>query len=139
MPITFKYFYGTPAGGAKAAKTNRKLHGEDFYTRIGSKGGSAFSLKPKGFAANPERARWAGRLGGLTSRKGVPFESLEVRRQNAREIFEKTKPKENERIYLERCPKCGKENYAPSVATGRCVWCGYRATEADIDGKNVFK
>lgn len=26
---------GTKAGGLKAAVTNRKLHGEDFYRRIG--------------------------------------------------------------------------------------------------------
>lgn len=32
-------------------------------------------------------------------------------------------------IYLERCPKCGRENYALRVATGVCAWCGYSANE----------
>lgn len=27
-------------------------------------------------------------------------------------------------VYLVRCPKCNKENYAPAVASGQCVWCG---------------
>lgn len=30
---------GTKAGGLKAAETNRKLHGSDFYSKIGKKGG----------------------------------------------------------------------------------------------------
>lgn len=30
-------------------------------------------------------------------------------------------------ILLMRCPKCHRENWAPAVATGQCVWCGYRA------------
>ena len=27
-------------------------------------------------------------------------------------------------ILLIRCPKCGKENYAPNVISGICTWCG---------------
>ena len=61
---------GTKAGGAKAAATNRERHGADFYRNIGSRGGSAPTTKPKGFAANPVRAREAGRLGGTISRRG---------------------------------------------------------------------
>ncbi len=30
---------GTKAGGRKAAETNRKRHGADFYARIGAVGG----------------------------------------------------------------------------------------------------
>jgi hypothetical protein len=26
---------------------------------------------------------------------------------------------------LERCPECERENYAMSVASGVCCWCGY--------------
>lgn len=33
------------------------------------------------------------------------------------------------RIYMVRCPKCGRENYAPNVATGICTWCGYDANK----------
>lgn len=43
------------------------------------------------------------------------------------------------KIYMVRCPKCGKENWAPAVADGQCAWCGYKAKEADVNGKNVFK
>ena len=60
---------GTKAGGLKAASTNRERHGADFYRSIGSRGGSAPTTKPKGFAANPLRAREAGRRGGLISRR----------------------------------------------------------------------
>lgn len=31
------------------------------------------------------------------------------------------------RIYLVRCFKCGKENWAPAVATGKCAWCAFDA------------
>jgi hypothetical protein len=35
-------------------------------------------------------------------------------------------------LYLVRCMACsdtprGRENYAPSVATGACAWCGWRS------------
>lgn len=29
------------------------------------------------------------------------------------------------RVCMVRCFECGKENYASSVATGICAWCGY--------------
>lgn len=60
---------GTIAGGMKAAKTNLKKHGKDFYRIIGSKGGQVVTSKPKGFAANPEIARLAGARGGKKSRR----------------------------------------------------------------------
>ena len=34
-------------------------------------------------------------------------------------------------VYLVRCPKCGRENYALNVATGVCTWCGYNANDDD--------
>ena len=34
------------------------------------------------------------------------------------------------KTYLVRCPKCGRENYAPSVSSGVCAWCGYDANGA---------
>lgn len=58
---------GTIAGGKKAAKTNKELHGKDFYKRIGSKGGR--NGHTGGFASNHELAREAGRIGGLLSRR----------------------------------------------------------------------
>lgn len=59
---------GTKAGGIKAAITNKKRQGEDFYKRIGSKGGQ--NGHTGGFYNNPELARRAGRIGGLKSKRG---------------------------------------------------------------------
>lgn len=61
---------GTKAGGLKAKETNLKRHGENFYARIGQKGGQ--NGHTGGFAANPELARIAGAKGGRkSSRAGV--------------------------------------------------------------------
>lgn len=63
---------GTRAGGQQAAKTNKEKHGDDFYRRIGSKGGQTKKTRPAGFAANPELAKIAGAIGGRrSSREGV--------------------------------------------------------------------
>ena len=64
---------GTRIGGKRAAQTNKERHGEDFYQRIGKLSNAGWEKngrKPRGFAANPERARAAGRSGGLKSRRG---------------------------------------------------------------------
>ncbi len=58
---------GTTKGGRKAAATNKKRYGKEFYIRIGAMGGKI--SRGGGFAANPELAREAGRKGGLKSRK----------------------------------------------------------------------
>lgn len=61
---------GTIIGGKKAARTNKELHGKDFYKRIGAKGGRNGHMK--GFALNPALAIVAGAKGGrISSRKGV--------------------------------------------------------------------
>lgn len=59
---------GTKAGGMKAARTNKELWGEDFYKRIGQKGGR--NGHTGGFASNRELARIAGAKGGRKSRRG---------------------------------------------------------------------
>lgn len=59
---------GTKAGGAKCRDTNLKKYGKDYYKHIGSKGGKWCG--PKGFALDPERAKNAGRKGGLISKRG---------------------------------------------------------------------
>lgn len=59
---------GTKIGGMKAAVMNKELYGDDFYQRIGAKGGSKTGMK--GFAINRELAREAGRKGGLISKRG---------------------------------------------------------------------
>ena len=67
---------GTKAGAAKAAATIKKKHGEDFFRNIGKAGGEAgntggFASKKVGSdgLTGAERARVAGRLGGLISRR----------------------------------------------------------------------
>ena len=59
---------GTKEGGRKASITNRLKHGEDFYERIGRKGGQ--NGHTGGFASNPELAKIAGRKSGRLSRRG---------------------------------------------------------------------
>lgn len=34
-------------------------------------------------------------------------------------------------ICLVRCPSCGAENYGIMVATGKCAWCTFDATQAE--------
>ena len=58
---------GTKQGGINAAKTNRLFYGEDFYKKIGSKGGSV--KVPKGFAISG-KASEAGKKGGAISKRG---------------------------------------------------------------------
>ena len=59
---------GTIEGGRKAAATNKKKYGNEFYASIGRKGGK--NGHTGGFAANPELAREAGRKGGKISKRG---------------------------------------------------------------------
>jgi len=58
---------GTKIGGIAAAVTNKQRQGEDFYRRIGSKGGK--NGHTGGFAADRELARRAGAKGGTISRR----------------------------------------------------------------------
>lgn len=63
---------GTLKGGKKAARTNYEKQGKDFYKRIGAMGGKAPYEGKRGFAANKELARIAGKKGGKVSkRKGI--------------------------------------------------------------------
>lgn len=59
---------GTKQGAAKAKLTIYEKHGQDFYAKIGAKGGKKGHTG--GFAANHELAKIAGRKGGLISRRG---------------------------------------------------------------------
>lgn len=59
---------GTLAGGRKARDTNYKIHGKDFYKRIGAIGGR--NGHTGGFASNPALARIAGAKGGRISKRG---------------------------------------------------------------------
>lgn len=74
---------GTKAGGLKAAATNRRKHGDDFYSRIGKDGGKKSGNG--GFASmkigddgltGPQRAQKAGAIGGRKSRRRPRVQAL---------------------------------------------------------------
>lgn len=74
---------GTKAGAIKAASTNKKKYGRDFYAEIGRKGGSnghtggfATETVGKDGLTGPQRAAIAGRKGGLKSRRGPSKNSI---------------------------------------------------------------
>lgn len=71
---------GTKEGGKKASIVIKEKHGEDFYKRIGSKGGKSGDHSKSGFASNPELAREAGRKGGKKSRRGKSKKNSEETR-----------------------------------------------------------
>ena len=75
---------GTKAGGVKARETNYKIHGSDFYKRIGRMGGKAGDPTNKGFASNIERARKAGAKGGKISKCGPAKKHKNEDEKNAR-------------------------------------------------------
>ena len=61
---------GTTQGGRLAAQKNKKKHGDDFYVKIGRKGGKR--SRNGGFAAGEEgrkRASYYGSIGGSISRR----------------------------------------------------------------------
>lgn len=63
---------GNIEGGRKAAKKNLERD-PDFYRKIGKKGGSAFTDKLKGFAANPKLAKEVGHRIGMRTRRGYKW------------------------------------------------------------------
>ena len=69
---------GTLEGGRKAAKTNKRRYGRNWYAKIGHIGGSnghtgGFASEKKGSdgLTGYERARIAGAKGGRISRRGA--------------------------------------------------------------------
>ena len=77
---------GTKAGGLKAAETNKRLRGENFYSEIGRIGGK--NGHTGGFAANPTLARLAGAKGGRKSKRG-PSEHTVARIKRANKLLSK--------------------------------------------------
>ena len=55
---------------------------------------------------------------------------LPIRLEDCKENF-----RDGENVFLVRCPKCRRENYKSSVASGECAWCGW--TEGDKDKQLV--
>ena len=76
---------GTKEGAKKASITNRLRYGDDFYKKIGSRGGQrgvsgGFACLEKGAdgLTGPERARIAGAKGGSISRRGPAKKSTKI-------------------------------------------------------------
>jgi hypothetical protein len=88
---------GTVEGALKAAATNMALHGDDFYHRIGKKGGTI--SRGGGFASSHELAVRAGRKGGTISRRGPSKKTLAKRGQIKSEVA--PKPRKIEVEYIE--------------------------------------
>ena len=59
--------------GGKLTAQKNLAKDPDYYRKLGSLGGKAPTTKPKGFAADIERARIAGRKSGEISKKGLKF------------------------------------------------------------------
>lgn len=81
---------GTVAGGVKAAATNKLRYGEDFYAKLGSKGGQ--NSTNGGFASEKvgrdgltgrQRARIAGAKAGRISKRGFKF----IREENGHRVY----------------------------------------------------
>ena len=70
---------GTKIGGQKAAAKNIEKN-PNFYSDIGRVGGSVKGAE-KGFGANRELAKTAGRAGGLKSRRGKAIVEVEAPRK----------------------------------------------------------
>lgn len=94
---------GTVAGGRKAAATNKIRNGEDFYSRIGKKGGQrsrngGFASKKVGAdgLTGKERAAIAGAKGGRISRRGP--EASPRKRPVSRASKVEPKKEETERV-----------------------------------------
>lgn len=64
---------GTKAGGAKAAATNKRKYGDDYYARIGSDGGKKSGTggfwHRKFVRGDVDAVKEAGRKGGTISRR----------------------------------------------------------------------
>ena len=83
---------GTIIGGKRAAKTNIKRHGKDFYRNIGRKGGRnghtggfASYVVGKDGLTGYERAKVAGAKGGRISRRGPADDDID----EAEKVLEK--------------------------------------------------
>ena len=79
---------GTPAGGKRAAITNKKRHGEDFYKRIAK---MASHPGTGGFAANPALAKIAGAKGGRLGKRGLDPRILKIMTERKDLIIEMRK------------------------------------------------
>jgi hypothetical protein len=113
---------GTKIGGIKAAATNKAKYGEDFYVRNGAKGGSAPYKSPRGFAANKEIARSAGRLGGTISRRKPANKAYnEETTWNANQA--NSASSESSTSTNKTCDICKQPYKGPGIVKGYCSTC----------------
>lgn len=61
---------GNKEGAKRAVATNKAKYGEDFYVRMGAKGGSGHRPEKRYFHMHPEFARIVGSKGGKKSKRG---------------------------------------------------------------------
>jgi general stress protein YciG len=77
---------GTVEGGYSARDTNISRQGEDWYSRIGARGGKA-PCKPNCGFKNKELAQRAGKAGGTVSRRPpTTKQKLQAAREAAEEL-----------------------------------------------------
>ena len=36
------------------------------------------------------------------------------------------------RLFMQRCPRCNRENWSGAVASGECAWCGEKARPCHV-------
>lgn len=75
---------GTVVGGKRAAESNKARYGEDFYNKIGVKGGTGNrgNRADKGFGSmSKEKISAAGRKGGLNSKRRKKVQIVTVNQQ----------------------------------------------------------
>lgn len=76
---------GNRQTGLKAAKTNKKLYGNDFYRKIGVMGGK--KSRGGGFAYDPKLASEAGKKGGRASRR-TAIKQVEAETKHQKKVHE---------------------------------------------------
>lgn len=81
---------GTVAGGKRAAQTNIRKFGDDYYRNIGRRGGRAKSSL-KGFGTNRLLAKVAGSIGGKNSARKWTEEQRLVQGKRAKKAWNKKK------------------------------------------------
>ena len=76
---------GTKSGAIKAAATNKAKYGEDYYAKMGAKGGSGHRPEKRYFHTHPDVARMVGAKGGRISRRGPTKKQAEAERKEQNE------------------------------------------------------
>lgn len=100
---------GTKAGAKRAAETNKKRYGKDFYRNIGRIGGKknpgtgGFACKVRGAdgLTGPERASLVGAIGGSISRRG-PVKNKTAKKPTKNVTKKVEEPEPEKKSFLKR-------------------------------------